>query len=1375
MAVCPNENTKEWKILVQNHGRIEAFRIWEEEYRKTGDPNAFPGVTRAQTDIFVENKGATQSEVLAGLRKHGKEGEMPIFSPEEDNWMVPKKGHPLSKLREGEDLIVSRYWTVDEQGNRRIIQERVTDVQDLMFRKNKSREEADKINNYYRNIILRERGTELHAVAQQITESLKQNITPVRPEFLSAAQFNEMVKGVKEVLKDVQRVQNRIDKDSKAEVLTENIVYDKSKDRAGSIDLVAIFSDGSAAIYDYKFINFTSRDGKVVDFEDKIDMKEEAWDAQMSEYKRMLRDVYGVDLVRRSRVIPVNVQYAYKKEGKKHIMTDRIYKLEMGNQEYTAPVPLAEELTDDNKLNKLLNSLFGLNQKLRGKETGAKDRKAMVAKRRRVQAAIRSMQLKKDFTFIVNEISAINNEIQEGISINNEEDPNYISMPQLSFYKDLLEAYRTIGDNTKNAIVSRKDLSKEEKEHLKELSIKAGGIATMALESIREKLNEIIQNKGEKRGIKNVLSVQKETGVYGNQTKYFRDWTHPIFRLAQEEIQESMDTTRHEITEIQEKLEKLNKNLQKWGKENGYTGTDIFNPLINPKTGDLVTEYSTEFWEARKKAIEDKNISWLKENYYQSEEDKKAYEEQKKKQIIWINKNWKNKSKKWKEIALKNWIQKYNPEHEAAWFNDFTHLTLKNPQKWRSEEYNFIQRNAPLKEYYDYYIELNSMIKKILPAEIDLKRNFVANIHRDMIDTLAENGINMGNFKNLWESFVQTMEIREDDIHFGMIDPITGKKQRRIPILYTKPLTDHSGKIDNTLKSKDLSRSMSLFAEMALNYKNIEKIEDTMLTARDVLARQDQFLVNDYGKVIIDKNTGRTKIGQGNDATLKAFESYMNYYLYGDKIQGNDKVVELGGKTYSGTKAMKNTMAYFGLKSLGLNVVSGFGALMGATANMYMTGAKEKYYSFKDVANTELDLIRGSEKLVASFRFFESTHEDLVRRRANLLSLSRMAKTLSNDHAYILLRKADSSREAIITGAMMKFYGINPNTGKVTKLSRLKKEFPEAKSMWEMSSLDKDGKLVVKMNGKEITTQQRDEFRNLVMYVAGTVKGNYSNEDIMLGNTRLEGQMLMQFRNWMPRLIAERFRKGRYLENLEEVELGRFRVVAGEIASKKLLPAIGAFVSISTEVLSFGLSKHKISDGTSNRYFEEFLANNPDIQEKINRNELNKEEFYEQYKEERIGQMRAFALEIRMYLMVVAAMAVMGVDWDDDGEKLYEELPFGKQFLRLANKTSMELGFLFMPSEAKYLLANPLPVSKMLLDIEKLVSNSFDETRDFVFQEDYKGLFLWEKDPNDKSPKFKYTSKFIPFWKPTADFLEAFEPSKEEQGKTKIEALITPE
>ena len=59
--------------------------------------------------------------------------------------------------------------------------------------------------------------------------------------------------------------------------------------------------------------------------EDKIDMKEEAWDAQMSEYKRMLRDVYGVDLVRRSRVIPVNVQYAYKKEGKKHIMTDRIF------------------------------------------------------------------------------------------------------------------------------------------------------------------------------------------------------------------------------------------------------------------------------------------------------------------------------------------------------------------------------------------------------------------------------------------------------------------------------------------------------------------------------------------------------------------------------------------------------------------------------------------------------------------------------------------------------------------------------------------------------------------------------------------------------------------------------------------------------------------------------------------------------------------------------------------------------------------------------------------------------------------------------------------------------------------------------------------
>ena len=155
--------------------------------------------------------------------------------------------------------------------------------------------------------------------------------------------------------------------------------------------------------------------------------------------------------------------------------------------------------------------------------------------------------------------------------------------------------------------------------------------------------------------------------------------------------------------------------------------------------------------------------------------------------------------------------------------------------------------------------------------------------------------------------------------------------------------------------------------------------------------------------------------------------------------------------------------------------------------------------------------------------------------------------------------------------------------------------------------------------------------------------------------------------------------------------------------------------------------------------------------------------------------MRAFAFEIRMYLIAVGALAVMGVDWDDDGEKLYEEIPMGKQFLKFANKSSMELGFLFMPTEAAQLARSPIPVLGLLLDTQKLLENSLDEARDVIAGEDYKGFVpgFWEKDPNDRTPKFKYTSKFVPFWKPTADLFEFFEPSGEKPGKTKLEAIFS--
>ena len=57
------------------------------------------------------------------------------------------------------------------------------------------------------------------------------------------------------ILKDVKAIQDTIDKDKDFKVFTEVAVYDPETDTAGTIDMLFLFSDGSVAVYDFKFIS----------------------------------------------------------------------------------------------------------------------------------------------------------------------------------------------------------------------------------------------------------------------------------------------------------------------------------------------------------------------------------------------------------------------------------------------------------------------------------------------------------------------------------------------------------------------------------------------------------------------------------------------------------------------------------------------------------------------------------------------------------------------------------------------------------------------------------------------------------------------------------------------------------------------------------------------------------------------------------------------------------------------------------------------------------------------------------------------------------------------------------------------------------------
>ena len=121
-------------------------------------------------------------------------------------------------------------------------------------------------------------------------------------------QYKTLYNGVKDIADQIKAAQKKIDPKGTVQVLTENTVFDPINDIAGSMDVFVVYSDGSVALYDWKFMTLTKdKNGKIISGPafNKID----SYDIQISEYKRILKDVYGVTKFRESRIIPIDLQY----------------------------------------------------------------------------------------------------------------------------------------------------------------------------------------------------------------------------------------------------------------------------------------------------------------------------------------------------------------------------------------------------------------------------------------------------------------------------------------------------------------------------------------------------------------------------------------------------------------------------------------------------------------------------------------------------------------------------------------------------------------------------------------------------------------------------------------------------------------------------------------------------------------------------------------------------------------------------------------------------------------------------------------------------------------------------------------------------------
>lgn len=447
------------------------------------------------------------------------------------------------------------------------------------------------------------------------------------------------------------------------------------------------------------------------------------------------------------------------------------------------------------------------------------------------------------------------------------------------------------------------------------------------------------------------------------------------------------------------------------------------------------------------------------------------------------------------------------------------------------------------KEYHTKFLELKHEMELLLPTGL-------TNVH-NAVKVRASTGelLQKGNIKGIGREMVSSLSFvtGEDSQVLGSQKTLTdfsGNIYRYLPMHYL-----HAGKGENlNALSTDASSGLIVYGDAIARYHQLNQIANTlevtyqMLLERPVVAKKDGIRLF---TTITDKLGGGISspvhMTKGTELLVGRLRDYLDKNLYQEGIQDYKK--EIGGKIYSAKKANDALMSYAALKGMGLNIMAQVAnVLNGASQNIIESlWAKERfsmgdYYSAQKIYFSNLtDILkyhetgRTTNKLPILLRLLDANQDwtDTVRNKyssttkklldhldASLLtSFQGMGDHyLKHTTAIALLEKTKvkiGDKEVKLLDALEVVYKDPSNKAKGVKL-----EFKEGVK----NLLDQD----IELDSYLSNLSQQMTKLNQKMY------GVYNAVDKPALSKYILGTWALTFRNWLPRMLHERFARPYY-------------------------------------------------------------------------------------------------------------------------------------------------------------------------------------------------------------------------------------------------------
>lgn len=1267
-------------------------------------------------------------------------------------------------------------------------------------------------------IYLGEKGRELKLDKNELDRDIKK-LYKNHPDFedyktagdafftLGEKQFKELVRGVTNLYMSI------VKEDKNAIIKTEQKIHDPDTNTGGTIDLLVLWSDGKVSLFDYKTMWLKSTaTGKLnaVDINKKL-----IFSAQLSDYQTILAKALGLDEVndfKHVRVVPIHRTYKWNKIENKPAEHGISYLRMYDGTTYTQALKQipseTERKSNERGINELLNKLVRSREVLRKKAEVTVDwqeKQFLLQQVDKTQESIEKIQLEGEVTFLLNDLYTIVEDIKNNI--------NKFSLSKINQYVEKLNSFSGM------SVLLEEQMKKLDPKDKKDMSIlrKQDSIEHRILSSLSTLNQRIIHLLDLKTTPDGKIHLQ-ELDLLDYQFNGLGDYNNPIFNLLREELSESFYKSMNDHSDFNRDLEKIHNNYQKWAKSRGKAGINAFS-LITETTPSgekrIITRYTKEFWkeiddskEKLKKEYNSDDFSKMKNSPHYKflkswyEFDKKAYKEARKTHKDKLEDTLYTKAEK--ADLLKKWDKNNNPELNPYLYtyNKARFLRIKQVDtgKYINPKWKELSKpeNSAAMEYINFWSESMYSFMKLIGFG-NISNQWIPEIKADNLDLISEKGVLslLKNSKSHIDSLKSSFQTKEsnDSVHGVILE--SGEKLDMVPLLYSDDLKvgistgeektiekemirDGYSKEDihewtgekkrrtkkleyqkgNTIKSIDLSKSLSLFASSVFQNHRLNETLDVALALRhlinskEVIEEEKKTAWNQIIKWLIpDKKAVKKGASTYN---IEAFDTFLKLHYFGQRYQGKQFL----GK--DGVKAIKDVNTLMSFMYIAFSPILGAASHYNARVNFIVNGKKGRYYTekvFKEAMNTFSDR---DPKVAAIIDGLMMSSTDVVQKKARDLGAGTINKYLNIDNAFLahrgkslnpfrkdkLATYGDEFMDNLVTIAVTKQWVLDSDNRIKNPTSVFHKiKDPDAKSIYDLYKKNEDGKWEFPDN---MPVEEIARLRDIISKFVEEIKGTTTWAERSPIDTSISWFIMMKFRRWLPGLVKARFGKFKIDSRTQEGTIGHFRAFWQELNGGLLNSTFRVILPMLADAASLGLYEYKVNKDRLGVFYQKYKKLYPEEMANV---EL--EDFVEFQRKH----LKAFITEFRiMALMGGLVLVLSGLGWDDDEESTIAQ----RAFHRTLKRTVLELTFFWSVGTVKEFNRDIIPMFRVFTDFMKAGEN-------FV-QESAEAFGLIDENKRDTTPFGYYSSKMIPFLNRVLDYSGVY--NQRYNDKSLVEAII---